>query len=82
MAIQYCDFCADNHRQSFAAMKRGLKRYRWAYLGFGATVAAVSLIPLANLLVMPAAVIGGSLMWSENNLEEINPATPPAVEQR
>jgi CysZ protein len=72
MAIQYCDFCADNHQQSFAAMKRGLKTYRWAYLGFGATVAAVSVIPLANLLVMPAAVIGASLMWSENNLNDTN----------
>lgn len=71
MAIQYCDFCADNNQQSFATMKRGIRRYRWAYLGFGAVVAAVSVVPLANLIVMPAAVIGATLMWSENNLESI-----------
>ncbi|MEY3016930.1 MAG: hypothetical protein RL336_65 [Pseudomonadota bacterium] len=82
MAVQYCDFCADNHQQSFAVMKRGLKKYRWAYLGFGATVAAVSLIPLANLLVMPAAVIGGSLMWSENNLDDVSPTAPQEVVPR
>lgn len=82
MAVQYVDFCADNHQQSFAVMKRGLKKYRWAYLGFGATVAAVSVIPLANLLVMPAAVIGGSLMWSENNLDDTSPANPQEVVPR
>lgn len=70
MAIQYCDFCADNNRQSFSSMTRGLRKFRWAYLGFGACVAVVSMIPIINLLVMPAAVIGGTLMWSENNLDQ------------
>lgn len=79
MAVQYCDFCADNNRQSFGTMKRGLQQYRWAYLGFGASVAVVSMIPLANLLVMPAAVIGGTLMWSENNRPNANQADPQGV---
>jgi CysZ protein len=71
MAIQYCDFCADNNQQSFSTMKRGLRKHRWAYLGFGGAVAVVSMVPLANLVVMPAAVIGATLMWSENTLESI-----------
>lgn len=69
MAIQYCDFCADNNQQNFSSMKEGLRQYRYAYLGFGAAVAVLTMVPLLNLLIMPAAVIGATLMWSENNVE-------------
>lgn len=68
MAIQYVDYCADNNRQSFGEMREGIARYRFAYLGFGAAVTGMTMIPIVNLMVMPAAVIGATLMWSENNL--------------
>lgn len=69
MAIQYCDFCADNHQQSFNMLRRGLERKRWAYMGFGGAVAGLSMIPIISIIVIPVAVIGSTLMWSENSLE-------------
>lgn len=65
MSIQYCDFAADNRGVSFNDMLERLKTERPGTWGFGATVALVVLVPFMNLLVMPAAVVGATLMWEE-----------------
>ena len=48
---QYIDYPADNHKK------------RWQSLGFGGIVYLVLLIPVVNLLMMPAAVAGATLFW-------------------
>lgn len=65
MSIQYCDYPMDNNKVSFAEMKRLLKARRLSALGFGTLVQFGMLIPLLNLILMPAAVIGATLFWIE-----------------
>jgi CysZ protein len=65
MAIQYCDYPMDNNRVSFKQMRLLLSQRRWSALGFGSLVQLGMLIPLLNLILMPAAVIGATLFWVE-----------------
>jgi len=63
MAVQYIDYPADNNKLSWQEMMAWLRERRWKSLGFGAATYAALLIPLLNLLVMPAAVAGATLFW-------------------
>ena len=63
MVIQYCDYPMDNHRASFAEMKQRIKQKRLTSTGFGAGVMLGTMIPLVNLVIMPAAVCGATVYW-------------------
>ena len=63
MAIQYVDYPMDNNRVSFDRMKLMLKEQRLTPLGYGSSVLIASIIPVINLIVMPAAVAGATLCW-------------------
>ncbi|MTI14762.1 sulfate transporter CysZ [Sansalvadorimonas verongulae] len=63
MGIQYCDYAADNELVNFKDMKVKLASPRLQTMMFGGAVSFCSLVPLLNLVVMPAAVIGGSYLW-------------------
>ena len=63
MAIQYCDYAADNRGISFQDMVSELKSKRGKSWLFGATVNIAMLVPLLNLLIIPAAVVGATLFW-------------------
>jgi CysZ protein len=63
MAVQYIDFQADNDQVSFIDMLRWMRGKRMLSLGFGLPVYVGMLIPLVNLLVMPSAVAGSTLLW-------------------
>lgn len=63
MAVQYCDYAADNRMVSFRSMIRQLRQNPSGVWSFGATVSLVMWIPLINLLIMPAAVVGSALLW-------------------
>jgi CysZ protein len=63
MAVQYVDYQADNDKVSFIDMLRWMKGRRGLSLGFGLPVYFGMLIPLVNLLVMPAAVAGSTILW-------------------
>lgn len=63
MSIQYCDYAFDNHRVPFATMKQSLQANRGQSFRFGLTVSIFNLIPIVNLLVMPAAVCGATALW-------------------
>ena len=65
MAIQYCDYPMDNNKITFARMKQLLKARRFCALSFGALVSVGLMIPVLNLLIMPAAVVGATLYWVE-----------------
>lgn len=67
MAIQYCDYPMDNNKVSFRQMKVMLAQRRLTSLSFGAIVQVGMMIPLVNLVVMPAAVIGATLFWCEEH---------------
>ncbi|OQX36456.1 MAG: sulfate transporter CysZ [Oceanospirillales bacterium LUC14_002_19_P2] len=64
MAVQYVDYPADNQQVRFKDMLIQLKnRQRTQLLAFGGIVALFTIIPFINLIVMPAAVIGATLLW-------------------
>ncbi len=63
MSVQYCDYAADNRSVSFSEMLVDLKRQNPGVWTFGITVNLMMLVPLLNLLIMPAAVIGATLLW-------------------
>ena len=65
MSIQYIDYPADNDTLKFKQLRQLLAENRVLTLSFGAAVTVATMIPGINLFVMPAAVCGASIMWSE-----------------
>ena len=63
MSIQYLDYPLDNHELSFGEVKRGAQQQRLTSLGFGGVVMLGTMIPLVNLVIMPAAVCGATAYW-------------------
>ena len=63
MAVQYIDYPADNNKMSWSEMMVWLRQRRWQSLSFGAVTYAALLVPVLNLLIMPAAVAGATLFW-------------------
>ena len=66
LAIQYLDYVMDNHQVSFAHMRKLL----WAHKGqtalFGLILTPLIIIPVVNLIVMPAAVAAGVILWQHH----------------
>jgi len=63
MSMQYLDYPLDNHKITFKDMYQHLRKHCIASMSFGCAVMIVSMIPIINFFVMPAAVIGGTLMY-------------------
>jgi len=63
LSVQYQDFAMDNNLVSFSEMKRKIAKNKAQTFGFGSLVHIISFIPLLNIFIMPAAVIGGVLMY-------------------
>ena len=68
LALQYLDYPLDNHRISFEQVRLFTRSQRWQTLGFGAGVVLMMLIPVVNLLVIPAAVAGATAWAVEQKL--------------
>lgn len=67
LAVEYCDYAADNFHQPFSQSKLQLKQHRALGFGFGIIVMLLSSVPFLNFIVMPAAVLGGTALWHEIN---------------
>ncbi len=65
MSIQFVDYPMDNHQLSFAEVKAAVRSRRLSSMGFGGVVALCTSIPLVNFFVVPAAVVGATLLWCE-----------------
>ncbi len=65
MSIQFVDYPMDNHQLSFAQVKKAVRSRRLSSFGFGGLVALCTGIPLVNFFVVPAAVVGATLLWCE-----------------
>jgi CysZ protein len=63
MALQYVDYPSDNSKQSFTDLKRYLQARRLTALGFGILAYLASLVPLLNLVAIPASVCGATAFW-------------------
>ncbi len=63
MSIQYVDYAADNNRLSFQEMRNRLMLKKYSSMGLGGMVMLASIIPVVNIVAMPAAVTAGTLFW-------------------
>ncbi|MGP1924794.1 MAG: sulfate transporter CysZ [Arsenophonus sp. NEOnobi-MAG3] len=63
IAIQYCDYPFDNHKVNFDEMKLALANNRITSIQFGALVNLLTMIPIINLVIMPIAICGATVMW-------------------
>lgn len=65
LVLEYVAYGMDNNGQRFKEVRVLTRQHRWMALGFGSATMLVTAIPLVNLLVMPAAVAGATVMWVE-----------------
>lgn len=79
MTIQYIDYPMDNHELGFGEVKRGAQMNRLTSLGFGGVVMFGTMIPLVNLVIMPAAVCGATAYWVREMKTELKPALPESA---
>lgn len=70
LAIQYLDYPADNHRIRFRSALALIRQKRLSAAGFGATVFLASMVPLVNILTMPAAVCSATLLWHRSGMQQ------------
>lgn len=63
MAVEYSDYAADNNEVAFRELRRRLGRVRLQSLSFGILVYVLLAIPFLNLVLLPAAVAGGTSFW-------------------
>jgi CysZ protein len=65
MALQYLDYPADNQRVELSILHEKMKQHYGTSLGFGLGVSVLSMVPVLNFFVMPAAVAGATKAWLE-----------------
>ncbi len=65
MSLQFVDYPMGNHGLQFRDVRDACAERRLSTIGFGGTIAVFTGIPLLNLVVIPAAVIGATLLWCE-----------------
>ena len=65
MSLQFVDYPMDNHRLPFSEVRAACSARRSTSITFGAVVAFVSGLPIINLIFVPAAVAGATLLWCE-----------------
>ena len=63
LAVQFVDYAAENRGLEFGDTVALLRANRAAAFGLGAPVALLLAIPFAAVVVIPAAVCGGALLW-------------------
>lgn len=61
--MQYYDYPFDNHKVSFADMRRALRQYKADNMQFGTLVSLFTIMPILNLVILPVAVCGATVMW-------------------
>jgi CysZ protein len=70
LAIQYTDYSYDNHQIPFKILRKNLKSDRATALGLGAAAMFSTMIPLLNIIAIPAAVCGGTAFYVERLKKE------------
>lgn len=85
MAVQFIDYPADNNQVQWRDTLAWLRRHRWQSLGFGSLTYLALMMPLFNLLAMPAAIAGATMLWVDQTPlppeKEINAQTQEKLEQ-
>ncbi len=65
LAMQYVDYPMANYKIRLKEVRQRLSEKRITSLGFGGITMLVTMIPVGNFIVMPAAVAGATIYWVE-----------------
>ncbi|MDZ7839693.1 MAG: sulfate transporter CysZ [Gammaproteobacteria bacterium] len=65
VALEYIEFPASSDDLDFKALRRRVRTDRGYLWGFGGTVLALALVPGFNLVLMPVAVAGATVLYRE-----------------
>jgi CysZ protein len=65
LAITYTAYPLENHEIPFKNQHAIVKQKRWTTFGFGIAVLLVTMIPFVNLVVMPVAVAGATVLYTK-----------------
>ena len=71
LALTYLDYPADNNRIGIKPMRIFADTERSVALGFGGGVLLLSLVPVLNCFVIPAAVAGATKWWVLKNYNRV-----------
>ncbi len=63
LALEYLDYPLGNHNLRLKQQRELLSRRRPLAFGFGVIVLFATLIPFFNLLAIPAATLGATVLW-------------------
>jgi CysZ protein len=63
LALEFGDFYLCRHWIGFRQRWGKIWTHRWSSLGFGGGAAVLLFVPLLNLLLIPGAVTGATLLW-------------------
>ncbi len=63
LCLQYLDYAADSQGVTFLALRTKVSDNRLSSMMFGLSAMLASAIPLVNLVMLPASVVAGSLLW-------------------
>ena len=77
LAFQYIDYGADLQHVPVAELLARMRTARWTVLGFGGASLVITAIPLANLIIVPVSVIGGTVLW--HRLRATEESIPPRI---
>ncbi len=69
-SLQYFDYCADQNNKTFKQLKIFMSNNKFTSLSFGAAVMLALMIPILNVFVAPAAVIGATRLALDLGLEQ------------
>lgn len=65
LAITYTAYPLENHEIPFKNQHVIVKQQRWVTFGFGVAVLLITMIPFVNLVIMPAAVAGATVLYTK-----------------
>lgn len=65
LAFEHLDVAMSRHLHGFREVRAALRAVRPLSLGLGGVLAALLLVPLANLLVLPLGAVAGTLLYCD-----------------
>ena len=65
LSVEYLDYPLSNHDRDFNQSRAWVKQHRGVCWRFGFSASFLSLIPVLNFLLMPAAVVAATAIYSE-----------------
>ena len=66
LSLEYIAYPMENHNIFFKETRAEVRKRRSLAFGFGAAAMVMTLIPIINFFVMPAAVAGATAMYVEH----------------